>query len=42
VTRPAIEQDEQDRAEFKMLVGEHFEPYHLVFADESNFNRLSL
>lgn len=25
-----------------MLVGEHFKPYHLVFADESHFNRLSL
>ena len=25
-----------------MLVGEHFEPYHLVFADESYFNHLSL
>lgn len=40
--RPAIEQDERDRAEFKMLVGEHFQPHHLVFADESHFNRMSL
>ena len=42
MTQPAIEQDEQDRAEFKMLVGEHFQPEHLVFADESHFNHLSL
>ena len=41
VTWPAIEQDERDRAEFKMLVGEHFMPEQLVFADESHFNRLS-
>lgn len=25
-----------------MLVGEHFRPGHLVFADESHFNRISL
>jgi len=42
VTRPAIEQDERDRAEYKMLIGAHFQPEHLVFADESHFNRLSL
>ena len=41
VTRPAIEQDERDRTKFKMLVGEHFKPEHLAFADESHFNRLS-
>jgi hypothetical protein len=40
--RPAIEQDEQDRAAFKMLVGEHFKPEHLVFVDESHFSRRSL
>ncbi|KAG1742268.1 uncharacterized protein EDB91DRAFT_1002853, partial [Suillus paluster] len=38
VTRPAIEHDENDRAAYKMLVGEHFQPEHLVFADESHFN----
>ena len=42
VTRPAIERDEVDRAVYKMLVGEHFQPYHFVFADETHFNRLSL
>ena len=42
VTQPVIEQSERDRAEFKMLVGEHFQPEHLVFADKSHFNRLSL
>jgi hypothetical protein len=42
VTRSAIERDERDRAQFKMLVGEHFQPEHLVFADESHFNRHSL
>ena len=42
VTWPAIEQDERDRAEYKMLIGAHFQPEHLVFADESHFNHLSL
>jgi hypothetical protein len=42
VTRPAIERDEGDRAAYKMLVGEHFCPAQLVFADESHFNRLAL
>jgi hypothetical protein len=42
VTRPAIEQDERDRTEYKMFIGAHFQPEHLVFADESHFNRLSL
>jgi hypothetical protein len=42
VTRPAIERDEDDRAAYKLLVGEHFQPEHFVFADESHFNRLTL
>ena len=42
IQRPAIEPDEVDRARYKMLVGEHFQPQHLVFADESHFNRLTL
>ncbi|KAF8234675.1 hypothetical protein L208DRAFT_1260865 [Tricholoma matsutake] len=25
-----------------MLVGEHFQPYHFVFTDESHFNRVTL
>jgi len=41
VTRPAVERDENDRIAYKMLVGEHFLPEHLVFADECHFNRLS-
>ncbi|KAG1908196.1 uncharacterized protein F5891DRAFT_937511, partial [Suillus fuscotomentosus] len=27
-------------AAYKMIVGEHFQPEHLVFADKSNFNRV--
>ena len=27
---------------FKMIVGEHYQPEQLVFADESHFNRLTL
>ncbi|KAG1885934.1 uncharacterized protein F5891DRAFT_916124, partial [Suillus fuscotomentosus] len=33
VTRPSVEHDEDDRAAYKMLVGVHFWPEHLVFAD---------
>ena len=42
ITRLAVERNEDDRAKYKMIVGEHFRPGHLVFADESHFNRLSL
>jgi len=42
ITQPAVEHDEEDHANYKMLVGEHFLPGHLVFADESHFNQLSL
>ena len=42
ITWPALEHDEADRAAYKMLIGEHFKPEHLVFADESHFNRLTL
>jgi hypothetical protein len=42
ITRPAVERDEDDRATFKLLVGQHFRPEQLVFADESHFNRLTL
>ena len=42
VTRPAMEQDKQDCAEYKMLISAHFQPKHLVFADKSHFNCLSL
>ncbi len=42
VTRPAIERNEEDRVAYKMLVGEHFEAHHLVFADETHLNRVTL
>ena len=42
VTRPALEHDEYDRAAYRLLIGEHFEPWQLVFAGESHFNRLTL
>ena len=42
VTRPALKHDEDDRATFRMIVGEHFLPEQLVFADESHFNWISL
>ncbi|KAG2050617.1 hypothetical protein BDR06DRAFT_891420, partial [Suillus hirtellus] len=41
VTHPSVECDEDDRAAYKMLVGEHFWLEHLVFADKCNFNRVS-
>jgi len=42
VTRPAIERDEDDRAAYKLLIGEHFQPEQLIFVDESHFNRLTV
>ncbi|OJT10703.1 hypothetical protein TRAPUB_12796 [Trametes pubescens] len=42
VTRPAVERNERDRMAYKMLIGEHFQPHHLVFADETHFNRITL
>ncbi|KAM6497034.1 hypothetical protein JOM56_007507, partial [Amanita muscaria] len=38
VNRPAIERNEIDRIAYKMLIGEHFRPFHLVFVDESHCN----
>ncbi|TFK58104.1 hypothetical protein BDN72DRAFT_741689, partial [Pluteus cervinus] len=38
ITRTAIERDEDDRAAYKMLIGEHFRPDQLVFIDESHVN----
>ena len=35
VTRPAIEQDEDDRAQYQFIIGSHYEPDQLVFIDES-------
>ena len=42
ISHTAVERSEVDRANYKMLVGEHFRPGHFVFADESHFNRLTL
>jgi hypothetical protein len=42
VTRPAIERDENNRAAFKLVVGEHFRADQLIFADESHFNWITL
>ncbi len=42
VTRPALERNEQDHEEYKVLVTTHYCPDQLVFADESHFNRLTL
>jgi len=39
VTRPAIERDEDDRAEYQLVIGTYYEPEHLVFIDESSFDR---
>ncbi len=41
ITRPAIE-NEEDRTAYKIIVGEHYRPHQLVFADETHFNRLML
>ena len=37
-----MEQNEQDRQEYKTLIDAHFSPEQLVFADETHFNRLTL
>jgi len=42
VTRPALEQNEHGREEFKTVIKTHFHPEQLVFADESHFNQLTL
>ena len=39
VTRPAIERDEEDRAQYQFIIGSHYEPEQLVFVDESAFDR---
>lgn len=39
IQRPAREQDEEDRARFQMIVGEHYSPELLVFGDETHLNR---
>jgi len=42
VTRPALEQNKQDRETFRTLIDTHFRPEQLIFANESHFNRLPL
>jgi hypothetical protein len=37
-----LERNEKDREDFKRNVSVHYRPEHLVFADESHFNRLTL
>lgn len=39
ITRPAIERDETDRAQYQLIIGMHYEPEQLVFVDESAFDR---
>jgi transposase len=39
MTRPAVERDETDRAEYQLLIGTYYEPEQLVFVDESAFDR---
>jgi hypothetical protein len=42
VTCSALEQNEQDCAEFQALIRTHFHPEQLVFANKSHFNWLTL
>ena len=42
ITRPALEHNEQDHAEFHKLIAMHYHAEQLVFADESHFNWLTL
>jgi hypothetical protein len=39
VARPAIEQNENDRAAYQLRIGIHYEPEQLVFVDKSAFDR---
>jgi len=39
VTRPAVERDEVDRAEYQLIIGTYYEAEQLVFVDESAFDR---
>jgi hypothetical protein len=34
-----MEQDEDDRAQYQLIIGSHYEPEQLVFVDESAFDR---
>jgi hypothetical protein len=40
--RPALEQNDDERTAYKMLIGEHYKPAQLVFADESSYNRMTM
>ena len=39
ITRPALERDETDRAQYQLIIGMNYEPEQLVFVDESAFDR---
>ena len=38
ITHPAIEQNKEEHIQFKMNIGEHYEPLQLIFANKSCFN----
>lgn len=42
MTRPAVERDETDRAEYQLVIGTYYEPEQLVFVDESAFDRRTI
>lgn len=39
VTHPAIEHDEEDHAQYQLVIGIYYKAEQLVFIDESAFNR---
>ena len=41
-TRPAVEQNDNERTAYKMLVGGHYEAHQLIFVDMSHFNRMTM
>jgi hypothetical protein len=41
ITRPAVERCEQDRADYQLIIGEHYHARQLVFTDESYLSRVS-
>lgn len=41
VTCSAIQRNEDDRAQYKYIIGQHYRPEQLVFTDESSLNQLT-
>jgi hypothetical protein len=39
ITHPAIEQDEDDHAQYQLIIESHYEPEQIVFVDESALAR---